>query len=137
MINLVELHVEEDVVVTPVDLVPSLDPITVCSVAHTSLNSAALVSSNFQGRVITALIDSGASVSCISAKFLASLAQNIQQSVQPTPEFKAINASGEELHCLGKLSWSLPFQMRNGAPAGISRLLMTNLMIHCMVRTFC
>ena len=86
-----------------------LNDITICTITHTTLNTAALVSSNLQGRIITAMIDSGASVSCISAKFLASLAQHVRHTLQPTPDFEAINALGEEMRCLGKVKLAVTF----------------------------
>ena len=80
---LVDVPVEENVIVEPSVINSLLNDMTICTITNTTLNTAALVSSNLQGRIITAMIDSGASVSCISAKFLASLAQHFDTHCNP------------------------------------------------------
>ena len=88
---------------------PPVDPKLVCNLSHSSHVTAALTRAVLQGRLLTTMVDSGATSSCISSKWFNSLSNDIKSTRVLTPEFNAIGASSVPLVCLGAISLSVAF----------------------------
>ena len=78
-----------------------------CVLSFKSVRSCLLARLYVHNKLITVVVDTGASHSCVSASFVAGLPKLAQSRMKPAGDFQALGADGKSLNCVGTVALAL------------------------------
>jgi hypothetical protein len=88
---------------------PPIIASTVCMMTHEAVNTATLVSTRVLGRLLTAIVDTGASLSCISLEWFNKLPQATKDSAVPASGIQIVDAQSNPLVNHGQIVLPVTF----------------------------